>query len=80
MREIDTGGKLVGIVEEPTIAVILFKVANKRRVSSAKAVCQGDVVTVIELTEPRPQRPLSRSSGIPSHAHSGREPTVIVVA
>src|ERR1700674_3663493 len=74
------GGKLVGIVEEPSVTVNGSKIGNKRGVRPAKAVGQGNVVAVVELPEPCTERPLPRSRGIPGDAQPGRESGFKVVA
>src|SRR6266404_3337591 len=56
-----------------------MKAGNKRRVYSCSAVRHKDVVTVVELTEPCPDRPLPRSSGIPGHAKARTEAEMKVV-
>src|SRR5882762_2900018 len=73
------GGKRVGIVEEPSVIADRTEAGNKRRVHAGGAIRHEDVVTVVKLTEPCPDRPLPRSSGIPSHTQPGPEGAVIVV-
>src|SRR6202022_3277285 len=75
-----TGGKLVGIVEEPSVTVNGSKIGNKRRVRPAKTVGQGNVVTVVELPETCTERPFPRSRGIPCDAQPGSESGFEIVA
>src|SRR6266436_4416049 len=65
------GGKLVGVVEEPSIAVHGLEATHERRVCAGGAVRHEDVVTVVKLTKPRTERPLARSGGIPRHTQPG---------
>src|SRR6266446_258063 len=73
------GGKLVGIVEKPSVAVNGLEAAHERWVCAGGAVRHEDVVTVVKLTEPCADRPLRRSCGIPSHTQPGRDAAMIVV-